>query len=222
MARRDRFVEESFVHLRLFSTAVLAAGFIGIPLGIMASRSKRLAGPVLVFVDGAQTIPSMALFGLLMAPLAMLSETFPFLRSMGFSGVGAAPALIALTLYAMLPIVRNTIAGLNDVSEAVLDIGRGMGMLPKQLFLRVRWPIALPYVLAGLRTASVQAVGNTAVAALIGAGGLGIMIFQGLGQAAPDLILLGVIPLIVLAVTVDRLWGWLMDRLVSTGLKHGD
>ncbi len=218
-SRRDRFIEEYLVHLRLFSIAVMIAGVIGIPLGILASNSKRLAGFLTAFVDGAQTIPSMALFGLLMAPLALLSRTFPFLRSMGISGVGTAPALIALTLYALLPVVRNTIAGLDGVSEAVLDIGRGMGMLPKQLFLRVRWPMALPYVLTGLRTASIQAVGNTAVAALIGAGGLGIMIFQGLGQAAPDLILLGVIPLILLAVTVDRIWGWLINRFVSAGLK---
>lgn len=218
-ARRSRFLNESLVHLRLFSLAILFAGVIGIPLGILASSRRRLAGPLIAFVDGAQTIPSMALFGLLMAPMAALARAFPFLRTMGISGVGAAPALIALTLYAMLPVVRNTIAGLDGVSEAVLDVGRGMGMPSKQLFLRVRWPMALPYVLAGLRTASVQAVGNTAVAALIGAGGLGIMIFQGLGQAAPDLILLGVIPLILLAVAMDRVWGWLIGLWVSPGLR---
>ena len=218
-SRRERFIEEFFVHLKLFSVAVTIAGVIGIPMGILVSNSKRLAGLLAAFIDGAQTIPSMALFGLLMAPLALLSRTFPFLRSMGISGVGVAPALIALSLYALLPVVRNLITGLDGVSEAVLDIGRGMGMSPKQLFLRVRWPLALPYVLTGLRTASIQAVGNTAVAALIGAGGLGIMIFQGLGQAAPDLILLGVIPLILLAVTVDRMWGWLINRFVSAGLK---
>ncbi len=218
-ARRSRFLEECLVHFKLFSLAIFFAGITGIPLGILASVHRRLAGPLIAFVDGAQTIPSMALFGLLMTPLAALSQAWPFLKTLGISGVGAAPALIALTLYAMLPVVRNTIAGLDWVSEAVLDVGRGMGMPTRQLFLRVRWPIALPYVLAGLRTASVQAVGNTAVAALIGAGGLGIMIFQGLGQAAPDLILLGVIPLILLAVTMDRLWEWLISKWVSPGLR---
>lgn len=215
---RERFLTESLVHLRLFSIAVLLAALIGIPLGMLAASRRRLAGPLIAFVDGAYTIPSMALFGLLMAPLSALSRAIPVLRSMGIKGVGAAPALTALTLYAMLPIVRNTIAGLNGVPRAVVDVGRGMGMPGKQLFFRVRWPMALPYVLAGLRTASVQAVGNTAVAALIGAGGLGIMIFQGLGQAAPDLILLGVIPLIILAAAVDRTWGWLTNIWVSPGL----
>ena len=94
-----------------------------------------------------------------------------------------------------------------------------MGMSSRQLFWRVRWPMALPYLLTGLRTASVQSVGNAAVAALIGAGGLGIMIFQGLGQAAPDLILLGVIPLILMAFAVDRIWDYIIRTAVSPGLK---
>jgi osmoprotectant transport system permease protein len=161
----------------------------------------------------------MALFGLLMAPLAALSRAVPLLRAIGVRGIGAAPALIALALYALLPIVRNTVIGLASVPISAFEAGRGMGMSPKQLFWRVEWPMALPHVLTGLRTASVQAVGNTAVAALIGAGGLGMLIFQGLGQAAPDLVLLGVIPLILLAVAVDRIWGVVMHRTVSQGLQ---
>ncbi|RKX75742.1 MAG: ABC transporter permease, partial [Spirochaetes bacterium] len=116
------------------------------------------------------------------------------------------------------PIVRNTVTGLASVPLSAIDAGLGLGMSQRQLFYRVEWPMALPHVLTGLRTASVQAVGNTAVAALIGAGGLGIMIFQGLGQAAPDLILLGVIPLILIAVAVDRSWGFMIRRWVSPGL----
>ena len=219
-ARRGRFLAETLTHLRLFGLAVAAAALIGVPLGILASGRKDLAAPLTAVVDGVQTIPSMALFGLLMAPLSALSRAVPALRAMGIRGIGAAPALVALTLYAMLPVVRNTIAGLAAVPDAALEAGRGMGMSSRQLFRRVRWPMALPYVLAGLRTASVQAVGNTAVAALIGAGGLGIMIFQGLGQAAPDLILLGVIPLIVTAVGVDRIWDALIHFWVSPGLKR--
>ncbi|OQX29538.1 MAG: hypothetical protein B0D92_03135 [Spirochaeta sp. LUC14_002_19_P3] len=216
---KDRFLTELFVHLRLFSTAVLLAALIGIPLGVMASHRRRLSALLIVFVDAAQTIPSIALFGLLMAPLAALSRAVPVLRDIGIKGVGAAPALTALTLYALLPIMRNTICGLNEVPQAVTEVGSGMGMTANQLFLRVRWPMALPGVLAGLRTASVQAVGNTTVAALIGAGGLGMLIFQGLGQAAPDLILSGVIPLIVLAAAVDRLWDWLSHIWVPPGIS---
>jgi osmoprotectant transport system permease protein len=218
-ARRGRFLDESLVHVRLFTTAVIASALLGVPLGILASRNRRFAGPVVGFVDAVQTIPSMALFGLLMAPLAAVSRAFPLLRRLGLSGIGAAPALIALTLYALLPVVRNTVTGLAAVPHSALDAGRGMGMSPRQLFLRVEWPMALPHVLTGLRTASVQAVGNTAIAALIGAGGLGIMIFQGLGQAAPDLILLGVLPLILMAVLTDRAWGFLILRAVPKGLR---
>ena len=218
-ARKSRFFDELLVHFRLFAAAVISAAVLGIPLGIIASRNKRIGEPVIAFVDAVQTIPSMALFGLLMAPLAALSRAFPLLRAMGIRGIGAAPALIALTMYALLPIVRNTVIGLASVPISAFDAGMGMGMSPGQLFRRVEWPMALPHVLTGLRTASVQAVGNTAVAALIGAGGLGIMIFQGLGQAAPDLILLGVIPLILMAVAVDRSWGFVIHRWVSPGLN---
>ncbi len=218
-ARKERFLTETLTHLRLFLSAVIAAAVIGIPLGILATRNKKFSTPVIALVDGVQTIPSMALFGLLIAPLAALSRNFPFLKTIGISGVGAAPALIALSLYALLPIVRNTVAGLAAVPDSSLEAGNGMGMSPQQLFFRVRLPMALPYLLAGLRTASVQAVGNAAVAALIGAGGLGIMIFQGLGQAAPDLILLGVIPLIIMALTVDRLWDYIIRKTVSPGLS---
>ena len=218
-ARRGRFLTETLTHLRLFGAAVVMAAVIGVPLGVLCSGRRNWAAPLAAFVDGVQTIPSMALFGLLMAPMAALSRGVPALRAMGIRGIGAAPALAALTLYAMLPVVRNTIAGLAAVPDAALEAGRGMGMSSRQLFRRVRGPMAMPYVLAGLRTASVQAVGNTAVAALIGAGGLGIMIFQGLGQAAPDLILLGVIPLILMAVGVDRLWDALIQVWVSPGLR---
>ncbi|MDT8299268.1 MAG: ABC transporter permease subunit, partial [Spirochaetaceae bacterium] len=162
--RQSRFLAESLVHLKLFASAVAAAAVIGIPLGIAASRDKKIGGPVIAFVDAAQTIPSMALFGLLMAPLAALSRAVPFLRAIGVRGIGAAPALIALALYALLPIVRNTVIGLASVPISSFEAGRGMGMSPKQLFWRVEWPMALPHVLTGLRTASVQAVGNTAVA----------------------------------------------------------
>lgn len=218
-ARRGRFLTETLTHLRLFGAAVIMAAVIGVPLGVLSSGCRNWAAPLAAFVDGVQTIPSMALFGLLMAPMAALSRGVPALRALGIRGIGAAPALVALTLYAMLPVVRNTIAGLAAVPDAALEAGRGMGMSSRQLFRRVRGPMAMPYVLAGLRTASVQAVGNTAVAALIGAGGLGIMIFQGLGQAAPDLILLGVIPLILMAVGVDRLWDALIQVWVSPGLR---
>ena len=218
LERQDRFLDELIVHIRLFVFAILGATVIGLPLGVVASKNKRIEKPVIAFVDAVQTIPSMALFGLLMAPLAALSRAFPLLRSLGLRGIGAAPALIALALYALLPIARNAIVGLASVPFSALEAGRGMGMSRRQLFWRIKWPLALPYVLNGLKTASVQTVGNAAVAALIGAGGLGIMIFQGLGQVAPDLILLGVLPLTLMAVLVNRGWDLVIRRSVSPGL----
>lgn len=220
LERKDRFLDELIVHFRLFVFAILGAALIGLPLGLLASKNRVVEQPVVAFVDAVQTIPSMALFGLLMAPLAALSRTFPLLRSLGLRGIGAAPALIALTLYALLPIARNAIVGLASVPLSALEAGRGMGMSRRQLFWRIKWPLALPYVLTGLKTASVQTVGNAAVAALIGAGGLGIMIFQGLGQAAPDLVLLGVLPLTLMAVLVNRGWELVIRRAVSPGLLN--
>jgi osmoprotectant transport system permease protein len=171
---------------------------------------------VFTVTSGLQTIPSLALFGLMIAPLAFLSRQVPALRELGIRGVGNAPAIIALTLYGLLPIVRNTFVGLKSIDRGVLDAGRGMGMSRPQLLLMVQLPIALPIILTGLRITAVQTVGNAAVAALIGARGLGNFVFQGLGQAAPDLIVLGALPIVVLAVVVDRV----MDALI-TALRPG-
>ena len=218
-SRKDRFLTEVVVHIRLFSSAVFLAALIGIPMGVWAAGKEARSRIVTSVVDTMQTIPSIALFGLLVAPLATLSHALPFLRSLGFGGIGMAPALIALFTYALLPIVRNTIVGLDSVPDSAVEAGLVMGMSSWQLFFRVEWPMALPYVLTGMRTASVQTVGNAAVAALVGAGGLGVLIFQGLGQFAPDLILLGVLPLILMAVLTDRIWTMFIDRLLSPGLK---
>jgi len=167
-----------------------------------------------------QTIPSLALFGLLIFPLAALSRRFPLLHEWGISGIGRAPAILALSFYAMLPIARNTFTALAQIPESLRDAGRGMGMTRRQLLARVEVPLALPLILAGVRTAAVQAVGNTVVAALIGAGGLGIFIFQGLGQYAADMILLGTLPVIAMAVIVDMLMGGLVRLLTPKPLRE--
>lgn len=214
---RERFVRELGTHLQLAGSAVLGATVIGVPFGVLAWKKRRLEKPVFVVVNAIQTIPSLALFGLMIAPLSILSRRFPVLRDMGVQGIGYAPALIALTLYALLPITRNTYTSLAIIKESVLDSGRGMGMSRLQLLRFVEVPLALPIILGGIRTSAVQAVGNTAVAALIGAGGLGAFVFQGLGQAAPDLILMGVFPIILLAVVVDRIMKYLVNLLKPPG-----
>ncbi len=202
--RQSRFWQELLAHLALSGVSVLGAAIIGVPLGVWAFRSKRMEKPVFSVANGLQTIPSLALFGLLIAPLAFLSRQFPFLRAIGIRGVGSTPAIIALILYGLLPIIRNTFIGLKSIDRGVVDAGRGMGMGRRELLVMVQVPIALPIILTGVRITAVQTIGNAAVAALIGARGLGNFVFQGLGQAAPDLIVLGVIPIVVVAVIVDR------------------
>jgi osmoprotectant transport system permease protein len=221
LGRESRFQQELFKHVFLFGGSVTAGTLIGIPLGIWAARSRRAEKPIFYFANITQTIPSLALFGLLIAPLSALSFAFPVLREFGIRGVGATPALIALIIYSLLPIVRNTFVGLRQLDPAVIDAGLGMGMSRSQVFRRLEVPLAAPLVLEGVRTASVQAVGLTTVAALIGAGGLGWFVFQGLGQAAPDLILLGAIPIIVLALLIDTVMRTVVRISTPKGLSTG-
>jgi osmoprotectant transport system permease protein len=205
-ARQGRFLAEVGEHLFLVGLSVGSAVAVGVPLGFLARSRRAWERPVFFVLNLAQTIPSLALFGLLIGPLALLARHWELARELGVRGIGWAPAVIALGLYALLPIVRNTYTGLKTLDPGVLEAGRGMGMGRGQLLLRVEVPLALPVILAGVRTAAVQNIGNTAVAALIGAGGLGVFIFQGLGQAAVDLILLGAVPTILIAVAADFLF----------------
>jgi osmoprotectant transport system permease protein len=176
---------------------------IGFPLGVVAARSPRLENPLFAVLNLLQTIPSIALFGLLIVPLSALAAAVPQLAAIGVGGIGVAPATVALVLYALLPVVRNTAVGLAGVDGAVIEAGRGMGLTSWQIFRQVEVPLALPVLLAGLRIVTVQAIGLAVVAALIGAGGLGTFVFEGLGQYAVDLVLLGALPAIFLALAAD-------------------
>ncbi|MCA1941464.1 MAG: ABC transporter permease, partial [Caenispirillum bisanense] len=176
---------------------------LGLPLGLLARRRATVRGGLFGLLNFFQTIPSIALFALLVAPLSALGDAVPLLKAVGIKGIGAAPAVIALVMYSLLPIVRNTYAGFAGVPAAAVEAARGMGMTQRQVLWRVEVPLALPVILSGLRIVMVQAIGLTVVAGLIGAGGLGTFIFQGLGQYAIDLVLLGAIPTIFLAVTAD-------------------
>ena len=151
-----------------------------------------------------------ALFGLLIAPLAGLVKSFPVLGTLGIAGTGLTPALIALVLYALLPLVRGVVAGLGQVAPDVLESAHAMGMSARQCFWKIQLPLALPLLLRSLRVVAVQTVGMAVIAALIGAGGFGALVFQGLLSSALDLVLLGVVPTIALAVVVDALFAlWL-------------
>jgi osmoprotectant transport system permease protein len=161
----------------------------------------------------------LAFLGLLVVPLGTLAATYPFLQTLGIQGIGAAPAIIALTVYALLPIVRNTYVGLDGVDPAATDAGRGMGMSSGQLLWRVQMPLALPLVIEGLRASAVLVIGIAVVTALVGAGGLGVIVFLGLGSQAEDLIILGAVPVIVLAIAADATARGVGRVAVSPGIR---
>ncbi len=199
------FAEALGRHIALVAGSLGPALALGFPLGVAAVRAPRLQGPLFAVLNTLQTVPSIALFGLLIVPLSALAAALPGLAALGVGGVGPAPAIVALVLYALLPIVRNTAAGLAGIDRAVLEAARGMGLTQRQIFYRVELPLALPVLLAGLRIVIVQTIGLAIVAALIGAGGLGTFVFEGLGQYALDLVLLGALPTIFLALAADFL-----------------
>jgi len=201
--RDDAFWAAIARHGQIVAVALSFTLAIGLPLGWATHRFAAVARVMFPVLNIIQTIPSIALFGLLMAPLAWLAASWPALGRAGISGVGLAPGVVALTLYSLLPVVRGTLAGLAQVPSAVTQAAQGMGFSDSQLFWQAQVPLALPVVLGGVRTASIQAVGLAGVTALIGAGGLGSLMFEGLFSSAQDLVLLGVVPIVVLGALVD-------------------
>jgi len=190
-------------HLEIVVLTMLPTLVLGVPLGIASFRRRRWRAALFAVLNVVQTIPSIALFGLLLAPLALLALHAPVLSRLGIGGIGIAPAVIALTLYSLLPVVRSTVAGLTQVPGPALEAAAAMGMTRFQILRRVEVPLALPVFLSGLRVATVQTVGLAVVAALIGAGGMGALVFQGLSSSAIDLVLLGVVPVVALAAAFD-------------------
>jgi osmoprotectant transport system permease protein len=203
VARRASLAEAFARHVLIVMAALVPTVALGLPLGILAQRRRGFRAALFPVLNLVQTIPSIALFGLLIAPLSALATLVPALGARGIGGVGVAPAVIALILYSLLPIVRNTVEGIDGVPPAAVDAARGIGMTRAQIIWRIILPLALPVLLSGLRIAAVQAVGLAAVAALIGAGGLGAIMFEGLFADALDLVLLGALPVVLLALAVD-------------------
>lgn len=218
-ARDQQFLSAVVQHIKLVGIAVSVSVVLGLALAMLMRRYARLQKSAFAVLNFLQTIPSLALFGLLLAPLAWLAANVPVLSQLGVSGIGTTPALIALIAYSLLPIVRNTYIALEEVSADTLEAAKGMGMRTGQRFWQVRLPLALPVLLEGVRITTVQAIGLTAVAALIGAGGLGTFIFQGLGQAAMDMVLLGALPILMLALAVDAGLGALAEALRPGGTR---
>ena len=207
---RGVFVNELLHHLGLVCAAIFFALMIGVPLTVLVLRKRAAAGFVFASLGILQTIPSIALFGVLIAPMSRLSELLPLLRSLGINGTGPATAVLALTLYSLLPLVRSFYTGFSEVAMEVKDAAAAIGFGWRRLFIEVELPLALPALVSGLRVVTIQAIGLASVAALIGAGGLGTFIFQGIGQYALDLVLVGAIPVILLALLANFIFEMLL------------
>ncbi|GGA61773.1 choline ABC transporter permease [Edaphobacter acidisoli] len=190
----------TFEHLWLTVFAMLIAVGIGLPVGVLLTRRKRWAGPVIGLANVIQTIPSLALFGLLL-PVPFLGEN------------AARLAILALTGYALLPILRNTYAGIEGIDASLIDVSCAIGMSNMQLLFKVELPLASSVILAGIRTATVTCVGVATIAAAIGAGGLGELIFRGVASVDNGLVLAGAIPAALLALLADAGLGWVERRL---------
>jgi osmoprotectant transport system permease protein len=186
-------------HLRIMGYTVVLTVGTGLPLGLWVHRTPAWGRRLFPLLNMVQTIPSIALFGVLMALLAWLGTRIPLLPAWGIHGVGMAPAVLALTLYSLLPLVRSVHAGLGAIPAGIRESAQAMGLSRAQLLWQIELPLALPVVLAGLKVMLVQTIGLTAVAALIGAGGLGTLMFEGLFSSALDLVVLAVIPIVLLA-----------------------
>ena len=197
---RAEIAEATLAHLSLVLIAMLIAVAIAVPLGMLVVHRTTLRNFVLGLASVFQTIPSLALFGFLIP--------IPFI-----GGIGRRTAIFALVLYALLPILRNTYVGLTSIDPAVLQAAEAMGMTNAQILWRVRFPLALTFILAGIRTATIITIGVATIAAAIGAGGLGTFIFRGVAMVSDAVILAGAIPAALLAIVADLLLGWLERRL---------
>jgi osmoprotectant transport system permease protein len=197
---RSEILSATLDHLTLVLIAMAFAIAIAVPLGMFIVQHRHLRGVSLGIASVFQTIPSLALFGFLIP--------IPFI-----GGIGRRTAIVALILYALLPILRNTYVGLTSVDHAILEAAEAMGMTTTQILLRVRFPLALSIILAGIRTATVITIGVATIAAAIGAGGLGTFIFRGVAMVSDSVILAGAIPAALLAIFADLLLGLVERRL---------
>lgn len=207
LQHRVEILQATGEHVWLVGTTMVLAIAIGMPLGVLVTRKPWLSKPVIGSANVAETIPSLALFGFLL-PIPWLGDRAGRL------------AIVALTLYALLPIIRNTSAGIESVDPAVLEAARGMGMTGRQILWRVELPLSISTIIAGIRVATVLTIGIATIAAAVGAGGLGEFIFRGLAMVDNRLILAGAIPAAVLAILADVLLG-LLERALLPGGSHG-
>jgi len=203
LERQDQIMELTAQHIYLTFIAVIFAILVAVPLGIFITRFERAAGVVVGIANAVQALPSLALLGFLIPVL----------------GIGSKPSIVMIFLYSLLPIIKNTYTGLANVDRAILEAGRGMGMTNWQLMRMVQLPLALPVIMAGIRISAVTAVGLTTIAALIGAGGLGQLIYRGISMVNNKMIITGAVPAMVLTLVVDYILNILERAVTPKGIK---
>ncbi|MGL5084816.1 MAG: ABC transporter permease, partial [Clostridium sp.] len=205
ITRKEEILNLFIQHIYLTFGAILAAIIIGIPLGIIITKVKPLQKPISGFINIIQAVPSMALLGLLIPIL----------------GIGSVPAITMVVLYSLLPIVKNTYTGLTNIDPNILESARGMGLTSKQTLKLVQMPLALPLIMSGVRISAVTAVGLMTLAAFIGGGGLGYLVYSGIQTANNNMILAGAIPSCILALLIDFLFSKIESIITPNGLNKG-
>lgn len=205
-AHAQDIANATLIHLELVCISLGIALLIAIPVAVACLNHERVANIVIRIAGIIMTVPSVAMFGILIPILSLVGH-----------GIGAFPAIVSLALYAQLPLIQNIYTGLRSVDPATLEAGVGMGMTSKQVFWKIRFPIAFPVILSGVRTAFVMGVGIAAIAAYIGAGGLGVYIFSGINQVWQTEIEAGALVLAVLALVLDRILGSLQRIALKKG-----
>lgn len=201
-SKKSQFFNNLRIHAILTFSSVITGVIIAVPLGFLAYSKKRLEGKIMVPLSIIETIPSLSLFAIFLVPLSGLGK-LAFFDSIGVSGIGWAPAYLALTLYTLLPIGRNTLTGFYSVERNVIEAAKGMGMSKGQVLSKIELPLAFPVIFTGIRIAFIQTIGGAVLAGLVGGGGMGTFVFLGLGEASPDLILLGVLPIVFFTIILD-------------------
>ncbi|MCY4038833.1 MAG: ABC transporter permease [Hyphomicrobiales bacterium] len=204
----DLIGERALEHLTIVSVAVGSAILTGVPIGIAITQNERAANTVLYVASIIITIPSIALFGLMI----------PILSTIGY-GIGFLPAVIAVLLYSQLPIIRNTYAAIKNIDPALREAAKGVGMTSVQRLAKVEIPLAVPIIMAGVRTAVVMNIGVTAIATYIGAGGLGSFISRGISQSDPRQLITGALAVSLLAIIADYGLLWIQRRLTPLGMR---
>lgn len=217
--RSQAFWAEMSRHATLALGSMILAFVLGLPIGIVCHRVSWLRAALLNSLNILQTIPSIALFGLLILPLGWVAANVPGASAIGISGIGVAPAFVALVLYSLLPVVANTVAGLENVPREANDAARGAGMTDWQRLVSIEFPLTFPSLLAAVRIVLIQNIGMATIAALIGGGGMGVFVFQGLGQSAMDLVLLGALPTVAMSFVAAIVLDALVDFSTAPGTE---